>query len=266
MGGSGGGGHSSSSSSYSFHPITNQYKTLEEVQNALRAAGLESSNLVLGIDYTKSNEETGKRSFGGRCLHSLLPGALNPYQQVISIVARTLSAFDDDGLIPVYGFGDQSTGDRAVFPFNAEEKPCNGLDEVLRRYTEITPKVVLYGPTSFAPLIYKTLEIVRRTKQYHILVIIADGQVNDKGATARAIVEASRYPMSIVMVGVGDGPWEIMKEFDDGLSARKFDNFQFVPFNEIMTKPHVENYEVEFAINALTEIPGILTFPYPVTF
>lgn len=57
-------------------------------------------------------------------------------------------------------------------------------------------------------------------------------------------------------------------EFDDGLPARKFDNFQFVAFNDVMTKKYVENYEVsvvslryvtflqvEFAVSALMEIP-----------
>lgn len=35
--------------------IPDRFRTLEEVQIALRQNGLESSNLILAIDYTKSN-------------------------------------------------------------------------------------------------------------------------------------------------------------------------------------------------------------------
>lgn len=42
--------------------------------------------------------------FVGQCLHSLSSGT-NPYATVLSVVCRTLSAFDDDQMISAYGFG-----------------------------------------------------------------------------------------------------------------------------------------------------------------
>ncbi|GJZ93734.1 E3 ubiquitin protein ligase RGLG2-like protein, partial [Tanacetum coccineum] len=74
--------------------------------------------------------------------------------------------------------------------------------------------------------------------------------------TVDAIVEASKLPLSIVLVGVGDGPWDTMKEFDDNIPSRSFDNFQFVNFTEIMKKnvPPIRK-ETEFALAALMEIP-----------
>jgi len=242
----------------SFQTIADKYKTYAEVQDALRAAGLESSNLIIGVDYTKSNEYTGKRTFQGKSLHfldPLNPSNLNPYQRVITALGHTLEAFDDDKCIPAYGFGDIVTSDKRVFPF-IPNRPCNRFIEVLEKYDEITPVIVLSGPTSFAPLIREAIRIVDEQKSYHILIIIADGQVTSETETRNAIVEASSYPLSIVLVGVGDGPWEMMREFDDELPARKFDNFQFVNATEFFgPESGYEFPEVAFSVAALQEIP-----------
>lgn len=55
-----GGSSSGAGSSQGFATIVDKYETIEEVQEHLRRAGLESSNLILGIDYTKSNEYNGR--------------------------------------------------------------------------------------------------------------------------------------------------------------------------------------------------------------
>ncbi|KAL3681395.1 hypothetical protein R1sor_024351 [Riccia sorocarpa] len=251
-----------------FSHIADEFQTLEQVTESLSRAGLESSNLILGVDFTKSNEWTGKRSFGGRSLHAIGDGS-NPYESAIAIIGRTLEKFDEDNLIPCFGFGDVTTHDHSVFSFFQDNRACRGFQEALIRYRQLVPNLRLAGPTSFAPIIEAAIDIVEESGgQYHVLVIVADGQVTrsvDTGygrlspqekATVDAIVTASDYPLSIILVGVGDGPWDMMREFDDNIPARAFDNFQFVNFSAIMERNlALEQKETMFALAALMEIP-----------
>merc|ERR1712037_971682 len=122
------------------------------------------------------------------------------------------------------------------------------------RYNEMVKDITLSGPTSFAPIIRRAMRQVRESgNRFHILVIIADGQMEEEGATVAAIVEASQLPLSIVLVGVGDGPWDTMEEFDDQLPGRRFDNFQFVDFHVVQRDS--KNPEAAVSLAALMEIP-----------
>ncbi|KJH52003.1 Copine [Dictyocaulus viviparus] len=231
------------------------------------------------------------------------------FVKVITILGRTLAPFASIDRIPVYGFGDAKTGDWSVFSLK-QDGDCTSLDEVLklfwvksyffatcairkfssRFYNEVTPTVDLSGPTNFAPLIYQAMEICQQTEDYHILVIIADGQVTNERATRRAIVQACQYPLSIIVVGVGDGPWEMMKNytlcccnrssqsmilwekvtwnfrnrrdyfriqvFDESLPKRPWDNFHFTEFHEIMRHASGQDEgDVKLAVQSLLEIP-----------
>ncbi|AAF97976.1 F21J9.21 [Arabidopsis thaliana] len=89
------------------------------------------------------------RSFNRQSLH-YIGTSPNPYQQAISVIGKTLYAFDEDNLIPCYGFG----------------------DDVVSRYREIVPQLRLVGPTSFAPIIERAMTIVEESGgQYHVHVI-----------------------------------------------------------------------------------------------
>ncbi|XP_012848392.1 PREDICTED: E3 ubiquitin-protein ligase RGLG1-like [Erythranthe guttata] len=257
--------------------LDNIFCVVLKVESALRKYGWDSSNLIVGIDFTKSNEQSGRESFGGRCLHHITDNnndeannnLLNPYEHAIQIIGSTLSSYDEDNQIPCFGFGDVSTNDQHVFSFYPDSRPCNGFEEALSRYREIVPNVQLSGPSSFAPIIETAIGIVDQSGgQYHILLIIADGQVTrsvdteagklspQEQSTVNAIVEASKYPLSIIFVGVGDGPWDKLIEFDDNIPIRAFDNIQFVNFTEIMSSNvDLPEKEEKFALAALMEIP-----------
>eukprot|EP00696_Hemimastix_kukwesjijk_P016039 gnl/Hemi2/4344_TR1533_c0_g1_i1.p1 gnl/Hemi2/4344_TR1533_c0_g1~~gnl/Hemi2/4344_TR1533_c0_g1_i1.p1 ORF type:complete len:331 (+),score=103.17 gnl/Hemi2/4344_TR1533_c0_g1_i1:169-1161(+) len=238
-----------------FMRIEDEFESLNDIKNALRQAELEGCNLIVAVDYTSSNKSQGDRTFGGRSLHYVDPTGKtnNPYQEVISIIGRTLADFDDDKIIPLFGFGDASTTDHSVFPMFTD-RGCNGLEDLLNSYNAYTPNVDLSGPTSFTPAIRAAVNIVREARNsYHILLLITDGMTMKPQLDATTIVEASNYPLSIVCVGVGDGPFDKMVQFDDELPERMFDNFQFVKWSDVWSLSH--HRDVEFAKRALMEIP-----------
>merc|ERR1719284_703774 len=165
----------------------------------MREHGLERCQLMLGIDFTASNDWQGRSTLKGQSLHHL-SNKLNPYQHVISIISRTLDNFiteapysSKDGVIeidyskgvPTFGFGDTTTADHSVFSIHPKGVPCADFKEVQACYRQVAPSVVFGGPTSYAPVIRKAIEICEKTHCYHILVIIADGQFVTEGPTAR---------------------------------------------------------------------------------
>jgi E3 ubiquitin-protein ligase RGLG len=243
-------------SAKTFTSIRDNYSNVHQVQQALRKAGLESSDLIVGIDFTKSNTWQGKKTFGGKCLHALDKESKNPYEKVIYAMGQCLEEFDDDHIIPAFGFGDSVTRDKGIFSINSGGGACHGFEQVLSAYANKAKEVTLSGPTNFAPLISAATRIAQKSKSFHILLIVADGQVTSKRHTIESIVAASEEaPLSIIMVGVGDGGWECMEEFDDELPERKFDNFQFVNFTKSYTGNSENERIANFCRDCLMEVP-----------
>lgn len=114
----------------------------------------------------RSNEWQGSKTFAGKCLHDVGPNP-NQYEMAMSTIARTLAPFDDDKLIPVYGFGDVATTDRDCFSFFNNGRPAHGLDEALFRYRELAPHVNLSGAQTSQPtlLLLSRLHMCRQSYQ-----------------------------------------------------------------------------------------------------
>lgn len=71
-----------------------------------------------------------------------------------------------------------------------------------------------------------------------MLLLLTDGAVTDVEATCKAVVDASKLPMSVIIVGVGGADFEVMEQLDaDGGPLRTCsgeaaarDIVQFVPY------------------------------------
>jgi len=94
---------------------------------------------------------------------------------------------------------------------------------------------------------------------YSILLILTDGAINDMDATVTSIVRAAYLPMSIIIIGVGNGDFGAMETLDgdeglidsQGVKCKR-DLVQFVPFNKFKNNPGALAKEV------LAELPDQL--------
>merc|ERR1711959_30136 len=103
----------------------------------------------------------------------------------------TSLALDDDGMVPMYGFGDARSRDQTVISVSPPEGvPSAAMALQAYRRAVSDPAMRLSGPTCISPLIDKAIELVKKTKQHHMLLIIADGQLTyfdrDMDAVKRA--------------------------------------------------------------------------------
>ena len=82
--------------------ILDKYQSFDELEHAMREAGIESIELMMGFDFSFSNMISGKKTYN-RNLHDI--NFNNPYMHIISILQPIVSKFDDDGIIPAFRFG-----------------------------------------------------------------------------------------------------------------------------------------------------------------
>ena len=229
-------------------------------------------NLTIGIDFTGSNGNyTDYRS-----LHYLNNG-MNDYEKAIRSCGDILAYYDDDQLFPVFGFGFNFQDNyrelsNNLGKYNYHNYPINCnindpnihlIDDVLAQYRKFIQKIRLSGPTNFAPMIRdlnnEVKENLRKglTMSYNILMILTDGQISDMQLTINELVEASFLPISVIIVGIGNGNFgnmDILDADDNPLydtNRRKADRdlVQFVPFNDYKNDPP------KLAEQVLEEIP-----------
>ena len=229
-------------------------------------------NLTIGIDFTGSNGTyTDYRSY-----HYLNNG-MNDYEKAIRSCGDILAYYDDDQLFPCFGFGftfkntnlNNNLGrgkyDKFNYPINRNEQDPNIhlIDNVLVEYRKFITEIKLSGPTNFAPMIRDLNNEVKKNLSdglvmgYNILLILTDGQIDDLNDTIDEMVEASFLPISVIIVGIGNGDFTSMDILDADENPlydrrrRKADRdlVQFVPFNQFKNDP------AKLAEQVLEEIP-----------
>ncbi|XP_029863583.1 copine-1 isoform X4 [Aquila chrysaetos chrysaetos] len=209
-------------------------------------------NFTVGVDFTGSNGDPKSPD----SLHYISPDGINEYLIAIWSVGSVVQDYDTDKLFPAFGFGAQvppswQVSHEFALNFNPSNPYCQGIQGIVDAYRQILPQIRLYGPTNFSPIINHVARFAAHSaqqgtaSQYFILLIITGGEITDLDQTRQAIVNASKLPMSIIIVGVGEADFKAMEflDRDDGVlksptgeSAAR-DIFQFVPFRQFKNAP-----------------------------
>jgi hypothetical protein len=218
--------------------------------------------LTIGIDFTASNGLPTRKG----TLHYVGETTLNSYEQAIRTCGDTVAYYDYDKLFPVFGYGANPPGQNFVsqcFPLTGTDDPnVYTIDGVLKLYREQVPKLYFNRPTHFSPLMRGFNKMVKEEKQnnkylYHILMILTDGQIYDMKETINELVIASFEPISVIIIGIGTGPFGNMDILDaddnplissNGVKAAR-DLVQFVPFSKF------PNNGIKLAEQVLEEVP-----------
>uniref|UniRef100_A0A671NW87 Copine-3 n=1 Tax=Sinocyclocheilus anshuiensis TaxID=1608454 RepID=A0A671NW87_9TELE len=225
-------------------------------------------NFTVGIDFTGSNGDPRSPD----SLHYLSPNGVNQYLSAIWSVGQVVQDYDTDKLFPAFGFGAQVPPDFKVsheFPlnFNPSSPYCQGVQGIVDAYRVVLPQIRLYGPTNFSPIINHVARIAAgaaqqpNAAQYFVLLIITDGEITDLDQTRQSIVNSSKLPMSIIIVGVGEADFKAMEFLDGDNGVLKSltgepvarDIVQFVPFKQFANAP-----KEALAQSVLAEVPNQL--------
>ena len=227
-------------------------------------------NLDIAIDYTSSNGFPKNQS----SLHYMYGKEPNDYEKAIRSCGDIIAYYDTDQLFPVYGFGGIPDGQKEVshcFNINFNENDPNiiKVDNIIKFYKESLEKVKLYGPTHFSPVIRKVMSEInddlkyrKEENHYYVLMILTDGIINDVNETIDCIVEASKLPLSIIIIGIGTADFTNMEILDGDEKPlintfgeiRKRDIVQFVEFKRFKDENGINN-GTELAEEVLKEIP-----------
>lgn len=216
----------------------------------------EDCQIILAIDATASNDRT---RYGGRVnYHDTTSYSKNVYETVIQ-VAVNLMKQDRDATVPLFFFGSKEANRDPTHPgvlYVGEYDIKNGdTTELLGAYRNGIQMQTLDGPTDFRPILSIAAEQVAKTKNYTLLVIISDGGVNaDIDGNLNMLRQISNLPLAVTCIGIGDGDFSTMREFDDA-TGRKIDNFQFTRMLDICALERLEEIQKYFFYRTFMEVP-----------
>mmetsp|Transcript_28981 Transcript_28981/g.40723 ORF Transcript_28981/g.40723 Transcript_28981/m.40723 type:complete len:618 (-) Transcript_28981:86-1939(-) len=195
--------------------------------------------LTVAIDYTASNGDP----IDPDSYHFYDSQKPNDYYRALKSVGKIMAVYDSDQKFPVWGFGVKHGGVLNNCFQCGEEAEVQGVDGILQAYKSVfKPGLCMSNPPDFTEVIssaasYAKFQLGAEQEKgnlaYTILLILTTGNIENVRETQIALEQASQAPLSVVIVGIGNGDFSTMEFLDgDDATVRGIDITQFVSYND----------------------------------
>ncbi|XP_054154514.1 copine-8-like [Oppia nitens] len=191
--------------------------------------------------------------------------SVNCFEFLLNSFGQLLQPYDYQGLFAVFGFGARFAGQPTVsHAFNLRlgvgggqqsvVPYCDSVDDMRRCYRASLKSMIPSSSSNsantgrpFAPVINHVVQLTKNFqngRHYFVFTILTSGCHTDTADTLEAIVRASAMPVSIVIVGVGNCPFNHLKRLSgDSTCSRGCrtyrDNVQFFQLKNYQTSTHI---------------------------
>lgn len=205
------------------------YKSYDDLKRDINDKGMVNAQVLLAFDFSKSTMQKG--------YHTLTSTSL--FEKICCYLKPAMDFFDLDNQIYTVRFGDHDTKDKRVLPLDHTDDQSNmqyarsydGMDNVIAVYRRAVSNARYSGPTSFTPIFKAAMALQQSLNQYLIVIIVTDGDSVSPMKDELSLIEASHQPISFVAIDLGQKS-AIMQRFDDVITQRLFDNFQYVNYDQ----------------------------------
>ncbi|KAL7555611.1 hypothetical protein ACA910_011806 [Epithemia clementina (nom. ined.)] len=187
---------------------------------------------MVAIDATSSNGDPRQSN----SLHRFDNKTNNDYKMALSTICCSLAKFDSDQKYPLYGFGAKKEGRvNHCFPL-VEGTYVAGVPGILDAYDKaFNSGITMSTPRDFSEVIQTctqaSLTELENGHAYTILLVFTNGVPADIPGCVNALREADDAPLSIVIVGIGEGNFSAMKRIKDEANQGR-DKLRFVLYSD----------------------------------
>uniref|UniRef100_A0A914V9Y5 Copine C-terminal domain-containing protein n=1 Tax=Plectus sambesii TaxID=2011161 RepID=A0A914V9Y5_9BILA len=138
---------------------------------------------------------------------------MSEIENSVRAIGRIVRDYSDSKLFPAFGFGASVPDQKAKsthfnLNLNGATPLCRGLDGIINACSEAGVKVIPDYKANFAPIVNTVVEITKsagmRGMHYFVLTIFTRGAIADVEETIKSLEVASTFPLSIIIVGIGD--------------------------------------------------------------